>query len=155
MDIDMKKLILLPLLILIPASGLRAGDGSASLNNSFAGPRPFETPGESAGAKEDGCDKVSDACKPQIKKLTPFLTELKKAETSSRLKQDHIKGPELKQGGPKASLTASTNTIAAAEASAPEGNRTISHPAGLLAALGLLAGLYYFLKENGKTRKTR
>ena len=29
--------------------------GSASLDNSLAGPRPFEAPGESAGAKEDGC----------------------------------------------------------------------------------------------------
>ena len=28
--------------------------GSAPLNNSFAGPRPFEAPGGSAGAKEDG-----------------------------------------------------------------------------------------------------
>ena len=27
--------------------------GSASLNNSFAGPRPYEAPDKSAGAKED------------------------------------------------------------------------------------------------------
>ena len=31
-------------------------DGSASLDNSFAEPRPFEAPGESHGAKKDGSD---------------------------------------------------------------------------------------------------
>ncbi|HAF96036.1 MAG: phenylalanine--tRNA ligase subunit beta [Elusimicrobia bacterium GWC2_51_8] len=36
-----------------PELGL-PGDGSASLNNSFAGPRPFEAPVKNAGAKEDG-----------------------------------------------------------------------------------------------------
>lgn len=34
--------------------GAEEKDGSASLGNSSAGPRPFEAPGESAGAKEDG-----------------------------------------------------------------------------------------------------
>ena len=36
----------------------RGADGSASLNNSFAGPRPFEAPGESPGAKEDGYEVI-------------------------------------------------------------------------------------------------
>jgi len=35
-----------------------ADDGSAPLNNSFAGSRPSEAPGASAGAKEDGSGKV-------------------------------------------------------------------------------------------------
>jgi mannose/fructose-specific phosphotransferase system component IIA len=33
---------------------MRSDDRSAPLDNSFAGPRPFEAPGGSAGAKEDG-----------------------------------------------------------------------------------------------------
>ena len=37
-----------------PCRKVRADRGSAPLNNSFAGPRPFEAPGEITGAKEDG-----------------------------------------------------------------------------------------------------
>jgi thimet oligopeptidase len=38
----------------VRAYKVRNADGSASLNNSSAEPPPFEAPGESAGAKEDG-----------------------------------------------------------------------------------------------------
>jgi len=41
-----------------PFETLAKKDGSASLNNSFAGPRPFEAPGESHGAKKDGFEVV-------------------------------------------------------------------------------------------------
>ena len=49
----MIKMLVLPLLFCAQA---RAADGSAPLNNSFAGPSPFEAPGKSAGAKKDGLD---------------------------------------------------------------------------------------------------
>lgn len=129
MDINMKKVLLLAALIFIPASGLRA---------------------------EDGCDKASDACAPRIKKATPFMAELEKAQTAPAFKQGPDKTPSLKQGGSKARPEVSAAPAPAAAPSAPlEGGKTVSHPAWLLAAAGLLAGLYYFLKENKKKGKGR
>ena len=135
----MKKIILFPFIIFTLALGLRA---------------------------DEGCGKDSDACKPQIKKMTPFMAELKKAQTVPALKQGLIKEPALKQGGPKARLAAAaattaaiapaTTTIAAAVPAAPlDDKKTVSHPAWLLAAAGLLAGLYYFLRESKKKGKGR
>lgn len=149
----MKKTVLLAAFICIPAAGLRAGDG---------------------------CDRSSDACKTRIKKVTPFLAELKKAQTSLALNQGPAKtpssfapallpgaskgrgsaalslseaAPSLGQGGPKARPAVSTAPAAAAPAAPPEGEKTVSHPAWLLVGAGLLAGLHYFLKENKKKRR--
>ena len=115
----MKKNLLLPLFILILSSGLQA---------------------------DDGCDTASDACKPQVKTMTPFMAELRKAQTATTLKQGFIKETSLKQSGPKARLAVpATTTLAAAP---PEDKTRLSHPAWLLAGAGLLAGLYYFLRDS-------
>jgi len=116
----MKKILIIsPALILALALGIRAGDG---------------------------CDKASDACKPQIKKVTPFMAALKNAES---LKQGPAKTPVLKQGRPK---TPPVAPAPAAPAEPPANKKILSNPAWLLAAAGLLAGLYYFLKESKKKK---
>jgi len=123
----MKKTIILFALIFIQASGLRA---------------------------DEGCDKSSDACKPQIKKVTPFMAELQKAQAAPSLKQSAIKEPSLKQAGPEERLAVSTAPAAAP--AAPIGDQqTVSHPTWLLAGAGLLIGLYYFLRETKKKGKNR
>jgi len=123
----MKKTIILFALIFIQASGLRA---------------------------DDGCDKSSDACKPQIKKVTPFMAELQEAQAAPSTKQGAVKEPSLKQTGSEARLAVST-APAAAPAAPIQNQQTVSHPAWLLAGAGLLAGLYYFLRETKKKGKGR
>ena len=95
---------------------------------------------------DDGCDKASDACKPRITEATPFMAALKHAES---LKQGPAKTPVLRQGGPK---TPPAVTVPAAPAEPPANKKILSNPAWLLAAAGLLAGLYYFLKESKKKK---
>lgn len=134
----MKKHLLLPALILILAAGLRA---------------------------EDGCGKESDACRPRIKKVTPFMAELGKAQPPPSLRQGAVREASLRQAGPVPQIHRSTRAPAAgtlpagapdapaAEARAPAEERIVSNPAWLLAAAALLAGLYYFLRENRKKGK--
>jgi hypothetical protein len=132
----MKNLIIFPALILALASGIRA---------------------------DDGCDKASDACKPQIKKVTPFMAELKKAEIKiepkrsggdgASLQQGQSKTAALRQGAPKAQLIPAAPAVEpAVSAAPPENKKILSNPAWLLAAAALLAGLYYFLKESKKKK---
>lgn len=123
----MKKKFLLPLFILILASGLRA---------------------------DEGCGTASDACRPQIKTVTPFMAELEKAQTASALKPVFVKELSLIQGGPKERLVAPATTTVNAAPAAPTGDeKNLSHPAWLLAGAGLLAGLYYFLKGGRRRGK--
>ncbi len=124
----MKKITFLSALMIFLAAGLRA---------------------------DDGCDKSADACGPRIKKVTPFMAELKKTQTAPALRQGAVKELSIKQAGPNAQIVAAPPADAAAPApKAPaEDNRTVSHPAWLLAAGALLAGLYYFLRENKKKGK--
>ena len=125
----MKKIMLLPALMLALTAGLRA---------------------------DDGCDKSADACKPRIKKVTPFMAELKKAQSAPALTQGAIKELSVKQAGPKAQLVEPPPPAAAPAQKAPaEEDRTVSHPAWLLAAAALLAGLYFFLRESKKKGKGR
>lgn len=113
----------------------------------------------------DDCSRSADACSPQIKKITPFMAAVKKAQKAPELKQGASQVIALKQGEPKVRLvaasTASVPAPAAADRSEPaapaarsEGNETLSKPAWLLAVAALLAGLYYFLRE-GKGGKKR
>ena len=138
----MKHIILLPVFILCLSAGLRA---------------------------EDDCAKSADACRPQIKKLTPFMAEITKAQKPPEskqvaaketvLKQGAAKETTLKQGEPKARPAAvgAETTEAKAVGGAPEPparKEALSKPAWLLAVGALLAGLYYFLKD-GKARRKR
>ena len=76
------------------------------------------------------------------------MAELKKAQTAPALKQGVPTEPSLKQGGPETQLSAApAATPSPAELKV---EKTLSHPVWLLAAAGLLAGLYYFLKERKK-----
>jgi len=113
----MKKIIILFALIVIQVSGVRA---------------------------DDGCDKSSDSCKPQIKKVTPFMAELQAAQAV----------PSPKQASPETRFAASTSP-ATAPAEPIKGQQAVSHPAWLLAGAGLLIGLYYFLRETKKKGKGR
>ena len=131
----MKNIILLPVLMFCLAAGLRAADD---------------------------CAKSDDACKPQIKKLTPFMAELKKAEKQPELKQGVVKEtalkqgaakePALKQGEPKPQFVSKLGSAGDAPVEPPAQKEALSKPAWLLAVGALLAGLYYFLKEK-KGRK--
>lgn len=131
----MKNLILLPVLISCLAAGLLAADD---------------------------CGKSSDACTPQIKKITPFMAELKKAQKTPELKQGAVRVAALKQGEPKARLVAVSTVPAAAKVAADNAapaeplteKERLSKPAWLFAVGALLAGLYFFLKE-GKAKRKR
>jgi len=107
----------------------------------------------------DDCSKSADACKPQIKKLTPFMAEIKKAQTAPELKQGASRVTALKQGEPKARLVAVSTAPAPAKpagdapAEPPAQKETLSKPAWLLVIGVLLVGLYYFLKEGKGKRK--
>ena len=121
----MKNIFLISAVLCVMASGLRA---------------------------DEGCGQAADACKPQIKKLTPFMAELKKAQVAV-LKQSSVREPALEQGGPKAKLAVPA-IPADIPKPTPAGNeKTVSNPVWLLAGAGLLAALYYFLKESKKKRK--
>ena len=125
----MKKIIFLPALMFALASGLLA---------------------------DDGCGSAADACAPRIKKVTPFMAELKKSQTPPSLKQGEVKAVSLRQAGPDARLVAAPPPAAApapAPKAATENRPTVSHPAWLLAAAALLSGLYYFLRESKKKGK--
>ncbi len=144
----MKNIILLPAFILCLAAGLWAADD---------------------------CSKSADACRPQMKKITPFMAEITKAQKPPELKQGTVRETtlkqgtarvtSLKQGEPKARLVAVSTAIAATKTAAnepagdapaepPARKEALSKPAWLLAVGALLAGLYYFLKE-GKTKRKR
>ncbi len=101
-----------------------------------------------------GCDKSSDACEPRIKKTTPFMAELRKAQAAPALRQGRANEQSLKQGGPEIQPAAIIAATAAAAPAAPlNGGQSVSSPIWLLAGFGLLAGLYYFLSEGKKRRK--
>jgi hypothetical protein len=143
----MKKIILLPAFMFCMAAGLWA---------------------------EDDCAKSADACKPQIRKITPFMAEIKKAgkplelkqgvaqETTLKqgaaketaLKQGVAKGQALKQGDPKPQFVSKLGPAGDAPVVPPAQKEALSKPAWLLAVGALLAGLYYFLKE-GKSKRKR
>jgi len=132
----MKKIILLPAFVFCLVSGLWAADD---------------------------CSKSADACKPQIKKLTPFMAALEKAQKAPDLKQGTTREIALRPGEPEARPAASAASPLAeiakdgpsgpSPAEAPAEKRTLSQPAWLLLVAALLAGLYYFLKEGKKKRK--
>jgi len=133
----MNKIMLPSVLIFFLASGLWAGDE---------------------------CAKSADACKPQIKKITPFMAALKKAEKPPELKQGAVREIALKQGEPKAVLAAAIpasaaeavragNAAADVAAEPPAKKEALSKPAWLLAVAALLAGLYYFLKDGKKKKR--
>ncbi len=134
----MKDIILLPAFIFCLAAGLCAADD---------------------------CSKSADACRPQIKKITPFMAGITKAQKPLEMKQGAARVATLKQGEPKARLVAASTVPAAATAGPrfesrfgpaaaepPAKKEALSKPAWLLAVGALLAGLYYFLKE-GKTKR--
>ena len=128
----MKKSIILPALVFCLAAGLWAADD---------------------------CSKSADACRPQIKKITPFMAEIQKAQKAPELKQGVVRQAALKQGEPKARLVAVSTAVAAkpvgdAPAAPQTQKETLSKPAWLLVIGALLAGLYFFLKEGKGKRKS-
>ena len=81
------------------------------------------------------------------------MAALNKAQTAPALNQGLTEEASLNQGGPKAQLAASATPTVAAAPGESKNEKTISHPSWLLAIAGLLAGLYYFLKEGKKKGK--
>ncbi|OGS08727.1 MAG: hypothetical protein A2270_04015 [Elusimicrobia bacterium RIFOXYA12_FULL_51_18] len=112
----------------------------------------------------DECAKSAEACKPQIKKITPFMAALKKAEKPPELKQGAVREIALEQGEPKAALAAAIPASAAEAvmegnsadiiaAEPPVKKEALSQPAWLLAVAAFLGGLYYFLKDGKKKKR--
>ncbi|MBU2574660.1 MAG: hypothetical protein KKH28_11350 [Elusimicrobia bacterium] len=111
----------------------------------------FVAASPAAAGEDDDCSKSADACKPSAKTVSPFMTEVKKAEEALETKQGRPRQAELK---PAAVEAASAPAAGAPPAAGGEKKDALSKPAWLLAMFALLAGLYYFLKE-GKRRGKR
>jgi hypothetical protein len=121
----MKNTIILPIFIVSLASGVFAGDD---------------------------CAKSSDACKPPAKLAAPFMEELRKAEKAAALTQGPSKADALKK---PASPAERLPAPAAPLPQDPPGRKeTFSKPAWLLAVAVMLGGLYCFLKEGKRKRKS-
>lgn len=88
-------------------------------------------------AANEGCGKSADACTAAPKSVLPFAAEVAKAGLAPR-------------AAVKTSTGSAENT--AADPAAAVKKETFSKPLWLLVMGGLLAGLYWFLKEGKKKR---
>jgi hypothetical protein len=82
----------------------------------------------------DDCSKSSDACKPSVRTVSPFIAEVQKAEKALEIKQGKSRQAELKMPAPAEASPAPP---------AAEGRKqgVLSKPAWLLAVFPFLAGL--------------